>query len=255
MKNIEEIIKTLKESRAKQFNDETKIQNFSEHKTIPYNQWPDHWKEIDYKAYPKMEQVLLPIPGKPSWKLDRALINRKSLRDFTQKNIETKDFSNMLFYSGGIKKFLFNKEDEKRFYPSAGARYPLEIYPFVFKVQGIKPAIYHYHIKSHSLEKLLGGSFYNTSMKQFDQPWIRKSSMLIVVSSIFDRTEDKYGNRALRHIYTEYGHLAQNISLIASELNLGACSIGGFIDEGLNKLLDFDKIDESVIGVIAIGTI
>jgi len=92
-------------------------------------------------------------------------------------------------------------------------------------------------------------------MRQFDQPWIRKSSVLLIISAIFDRTEDKYGDRGLRYIYTEYGHFAQNVSLIASELGLGACSIGGFIDDGLNELLDFDKIDESVIGVIAIGTI
>ena len=86
-------------------------------------------------------------------------------------------------------------------------------------------------------------------------PWIRKASALIAVSSVFDRTEEKYDNRGLRHIYTEYGHCAQNVSLITTELGLGACSIGGFIDDGLNELLDFDKIDESIIGVIAIGTI
>ena len=117
------------------------------------------------------------------------------------------------------------------------------------------PAIYHYHIKSHSLEKIYDRPFLNTTMKQFNQPWIRKASILLVISSIFDRTEEKYGDRGLRYIYTEYGHYAQNISLITSELGLGACSIGGFIDDGLNKLLDFDKIDESVIGVIALGTV
>lgn len=85
--------------------------------------------------------------------------------------------------------------------------------------------------------------------------WIRKASVLIVVSAIFDRTENKYGDRGLRHIYTEYGHYAQNVSLISTELGLAACSIGGFIDNGLNKLIDFDKIDESAIGVLAVGTI
>jgi len=254
-KKLEDIIETLKLPNSRVFNNNTKIEDFSKYKKTPYHTWPEQWKKVYYKAYPKMEQVLLPTPTKPKWSLNDALIQRESKRDFLRKPIDIKPFSDLLFYSGGLKKLAFKKEENKRFYPSAGARYPLEIYPFVFSVKTIKPAIYHYHVKSHSLEKLYEAPFFNTTMKQFDQPWIRKASALIIVSAIFDRTEDKYGDRGLRHIYTEYGHYAQNISLISSELGLGACSIGGFIDDGLNKLLDFDKIDESVIGVIAIGTI
>ena len=69
----------------------------------------------------------------------------------------------------------------------------------------------------------------------------------------FDRTEMKYRARGYRHIFTEYGHLAQNMYLICAALGLGICSIGGFIDDGLNKILDIDGRIESVIGVIAIG--
>lgn len=255
MNNIEDIIKILKDSKSRKFNNDTKISDFSNHKTTTYSKWPENWKKVYYKAYPRMEQVLLPVPGKTEWSLNKALINRQSNRSFTKKDIKIEDFSNLLFYSGGLKSVFFKKNSNRRFYPSAGARYPLEIYPFVFNVSNIEPAIYHYHVKSHSLEKIFRKPFYDKTMKQFNQPWIKKTSALIIVSSIFDRTEDKYGDRGFRHIYTEYGHYAQNVSLIATELGLGACSIGGFIDNGLNRLLDFDKIDESVIGVLAVGTI
>ena len=255
MNKLGNIIKTLKISKSREFNDHTKIDDFRKYKITPYSTWPAHWKKIYYKAYPKMEQVLLPTPTKPKWSLGKALIQRRSKRDFTKKNINIIDFSNLLFYSGGLRELMFKRTKNRRFYPSAGARYPLEIYPFVFKVNDLAPAIYHYHTKSHSLEKIYEKSFFKATMKQFDQPWIRKTSILLAISSIFDRTEEKYGDRGLRDIYTEYGHFAQNISLVAAELGLGACSIGGFIDDGLNKLLDFDKIDESIIGVIAIGTV
>lgn len=255
MNKLGKIIKTLKISKSREFNNNTKIDDFSKYKTTPYSTWPDHWKKVYYKAYPRMEQVLLPSPTKPKWGLNNALIKRDSKRDFTRKNINIDNFSNLMFYSCGLKRLAFKSTKDKRFYPSAGARYPLEIYPFVFKVENLLPAIYHYHIKSHSLEKIYDRPFFKETMKQFNQPWIRKSSVLLVISSIFDRTEEKYGDRGLRHIYTEYGHCAQNISLIATELGLGTCSIGGFIDDGLNKLLDFDKIDESVIGVITVGTV
>lgn len=255
MNKIGKIIKALKISKSREFNNSTKIDDFSKFKTTPYSTWPIQWKKIYYKAYPRMEQMLLPNPTITKWSLHNALKQRESKRDFTKKGIKINDFSDLMFYSGGLKKLALNNTKEKRFYPSAGARYPLEVYPFVFKVDNLKSAIYHYHIKSHSLEKIYDRPFFNITMKQFNQSWIRKASVLLVISSIFDRTEEKYGDRGLRHIYTEYGHYAQNISLIATELGLGACSIGGFIDDGLNKLLDFDKIDESVIGVIALGTV
>ncbi|HUV72068.1 MAG TPA: SagB/ThcOx family dehydrogenase [Clostridia bacterium] len=255
MNKIGNIIKILKISKSREFNNHTKIDDFSKYKTTPYSKWPAHWKKIYYKAYPRMEKVLLPNPTKTKLSLHNALMQRESIRDYTKKNINLNDFSDLMFYSGGLKKLALKNTGDKRFYPSAGARYPLEIYPFVFKVENLMPAIYHYHVKSHSLEKIYDKPFFNATMKQFNQPWIRKASVLLVISSIFDRTEDKYGDRGLRHIYTEYGHYAQNISLVASELGLRACSVGGFIDDGLNKLLDLDRIDESAIGVIALGTV
>lgn len=249
------IFEKLELPLSRRFNSKTKIDDFNKFKKTPYKTWPEEWKRIYYKAYPRMKAVLLPTPCKPKWSLDRALRKRESKRSFTAKNIYINDLSNLLYFSGGLKELLFKKPSNKRFYPSAGARYPLEIYPFIFRVEGTKPAIYHYHIKSHSLEKLYDKSVYSQTMKQFNQSWIRKASVLIIVSAIFDRTENKYKDRGLRHVYTEYGHYAQNVSLIAEELGLGACSVGGFIDDGLNCLLDLDRIDESVIGVIAIGTL
>ena len=249
------IIKSLQLSKSRKFNDSTKIRDFIKHKITPYDTWPLQWKKIYYKAYPRMKQVLLPDPTIEKWSLTNALKQRESVRDFTKKDIVTKDLSSLLYYSGGLKRLLFKESDDKRFYPSAGARYPLEIYPFVFHVKNIKSAIYHYHVKSNSLELLYDRPFFNQTLKQFNQPWVYSASVLLLISAIFDRTENKYGDRGLRHIYTEYGHYAQNVSLVATEIGLGACSIGGFVDDGLNRLLDFDPIDESVIGAIAIGTI
>ena len=140
-------------------------------------------------------------------------------------------------------------------YPSAGARYPLEIYPFIFSVQGLKRAIYHYHVKTHSLELIYDGIFQRATLKNFSQSWIRKAAFLLVITAIFDRMEEKYKERGYRHIYTEYGHLAQNFYLVSSSLDLGCCSIGGFIDDGLNELLDLDGVDESTVGVTAFGNI
>ena len=164
------------------------------------------------------------------------------------------ELSDLLYYSAGLMICEDKEKQAKRVYPSAGGRYPLEVYPFIFKVRGIPPGIYHHHLKTHSLELILEPPFFKTTMKQFNQSWIKKAGVVFVITAIFDRTTAKYGDRGYRHILTEYGHIAQNFYLIASALGLGCCSMGGFIDNGLNEMLDIDGIDEGVVGVVAIGS-
>ena len=36
-------------------------------------------------------------------------------------------------------------------YPGGGARYELEIYPVIYRCDGIKPGVYHYHPLEHQL--------------------------------------------------------------------------------------------------------
>jgi len=246
-------LKILKAPGSRKFNNETKIVDFKGQKKTPRSLWPEAWKRTFYKAYPRFEQVLLPKPEKLDSNLFRALLDRKSDRSFSNNPIKIQDLSNLLCYSGGMKTILNKDKSSQRMYPSAGARYPLEIYPFIFDVEDVKSGVYHYHLKTNSLELVLKGPIKKETMSQFGQPWMKKSHVIIVISAIFDRTEMKYKDRGYRHILTEYGHVAQNFYLVGTALNLGVCSVGGFVDDGLNKMLDIDGIDESVIGVIAIG--
>lgn len=240
-------------TRSRKFHVDTKIHNYNLSKTSPYSTWPDAWKKIYYKAYPRFEQVILPEPKCYKYDLINVLFNRESCRKFSTQPLTREHFSDFLYFVGGMKNFVKRDNSTKRFYPSAGGRYPLEIYPFIFNVEHINSSIYHYHIKTHSLEIILKPPVFADTFKQFSQPWMKKAAALIIVTAIFDRTEIKYKDRGYRHILTEYGHIAQNAYLMATALNFGCCSIGGFIDDGLNKLLDVDGIEESVIGVITIG--
>lgn len=246
-------IETLRLSKSREFHIDTKISDFSAFETTPFYSWPEAWRRVYYKAYPRFDQVVLPHPSKKKLDLEKALLDKESFREFSKKPIELSKFSDLLYYSAGIKSFTKEDDSTKRTYPSAGARYPLEVYPFVFNVEKINNAVYHYHLKTHSLELILKRPFYRQTMRQFNQAWTRKSATLVVITAMFDRTEGKYKDRGYRHILTEYGHMAQNFYLMSTALHLGCCSIGGFIDDGLNELLDIDGIDEGVVGVIAVG--
>ena len=46
------------------------------------------------------------------------------------------------------------KEVVRRFYPSGGARYPLEVYLLIQRVDSLTTGLYHYNVKENSLEIL-----------------------------------------------------------------------------------------------------
>lgn len=60
------------------------------------------------------------------------------------------------------------KRQEHRTVPSAGKRYPLEIYVFLFKPIGsVRAGIYHYGVKKHALEILVQRTFFKRDARQF----------------------------------------------------------------------------------------
>lgn len=213
---------------------------------------PDEWKTINKKAYPRFTSFSLPRPNKPQGLLSKSLINRESVRDYSDEPISQNNLSTILNYSVGLKK---NKKNifENRFYPSAGARYPIETYIVVFNVFGLNQGIYHYHL-SNKLEYMWKSKeFKKQVLGCFNQNWINTSSFLILLTSCFWRNEVKYGNRGYRYSMMEIGHIAQNMYLIASVLGLGCCSIGGYIDDNINNLLDLNNENEAVGLVISFG--
>lgn len=231
---------------AEKFHEKTKIKRYID----PYKYDPKKWEKIYYKAYARLDEIVLPKSNLKKSILKEVFDDRKSSRKTSYKLLTISNIANILYYSAGIK----NTKDYRfpnRFYPSAGARYPLEIYILPFN-SDLKKGIYHYYLKNHSLEKLLDFDNFDYN-KYFNQTWIKKASCLILITAMFKRTTLKYGDRGYRYIMIEAGHLGQNIYLVCSALGIGCCAIGGYKDDRLNQLLDIDGIDEAIVYAIAVG--
>lgn len=216
-------------------------------------EWPQEWEKINFKLYPRFKRILLDKNIQKKDQFFKYFIKRRSYREFRQRPISKEKLSLLLLYSSGIIKKESNWNETKRTYPSAGARYPLEIYPVIFSVSDLNPGIYHYDVKNHALELILRGNYKKEILNSTGQDLIKNSSLIILISAVFGRTMIKYKERGLRYIFIEAGHLGQNISLVVEKLGLASCAIGGFIDEEVNKLLDIDSRKESVIYIFAIG--
>lgn len=249
-------IKPFTLTLSQKFHDKTKAQSSS--KQFPSSdEWPESWKKVYFKGYPRFKAIKLPtesLTDRISFK--EIMFRRKSHRKYSGLQVTKQELGNLLYFSAGIRK-KNETMTANRFYPSAGARYPLEVYPIIYDVGGIKSGIYHYYLKSHLLEILPKKKNYRALSYKFfgDQGWVKNANLLLIISAVPYRNQVKYGERGYRHILTELGSMIQNIYLTCAAINLGCCPTGGYIDDGYNSLLDLDGVEESTIACIAIGRI
>lgn len=203
------------------------------------------------KKYPDAEKIKLPQNFKyQGISVKEAIEKRRSTRNFTQHPISLKELSELLHYSTGT------TQGNLRAAPSAGALYPIEIYPIIHRVEGIKQGIYHYSIEDHSLELLKEGDCRERiSQYCLGQEFVGKCNVVFVLTAVFARTKWKYGDRAYRYVLLEAGHIGENIYLSAVSMGLGACAVGAFFDDSINKELNIDGIKEAVIHLTVAGKV
>ncbi len=116
------------------------------------NDWPESWKKIYFKTYPRFKKVHCDLAN--SDEINRLLRNRRSIRKYTDKPISFKDVSYLLYSSCGLIHSDGNYDNTRRPYPSAGGRYPLEVYPIINNVGGLKKGLYHLLRKHYLMLKI-----------------------------------------------------------------------------------------------------
>lgn len=225
------------------------------HPPIPenLNEWPNEWKTTYYKAYQRLPKIDL---GNEPFKADffDLIKNRRSRRDFKREPLNKRELSLLLKYSCGNTGEI-GEGRHRRAQPSGGGRFPIEVYPIVFRGgEDLSRGLYHYNVKEHSLDVLRDREFSGVDIHNlFTYPWVKDVACAIVMTSVFWRNQNKYGERGYRYILIEAGHIGQNVYLVSEALGLKCCALGGTRDEALEKLIDIDGVTESVIYALAIG--
>ena len=190
------------------------------------------------------ERIELPTPildGDIS--LEMTLLHRRSVREFTNENLELAEISQLLWAAQGI-----TDPRGYRTAPSAGALYPIELY--VVSEEGVA----HYDPWEHSLTMIKEGDLRrglcNVALKQES---IYEAPVTFVLTAVYERIEVKYGStRSPRYVHLEVGHAAQNLLLQAVSLGLGATPIGAFEDKRVQSILDLPE-DHEPLYLIPVG--
>jgi len=180
------------------------------------------------------ENVHLPTPlTVGGMSLTQALLQRRSIRAYSLNTLSLAQVSQLLWAAQGI-----TAADGLRTAPSAGALYPLEIHLAVGKVENLDNGVYRYEPHRHRLIRLhMGDVCAALAVAALNQSWFRDAAAILVCSAIYDRTTDKYGHRGVRYVHMEAGHVAQNVLLQATALELHSAIVGAFDDQAIHETL------------------
>lgn len=191
----------------------------------------------------------LPEPRlKSEVSVEEAMLERRSVREYTDQPLTIEDASQLLWAAQGI-----TAEWGGRTAPSAGALYPLELYLVVGNVTGLATGVYKYRPENHALVSVKDGDVRaDLAAAALNQMAVKEGALEIVIAAAYERVTGKYGDRGVRYVHMEAGHAAQNICLQATALYLGTVTIGAFYDDRVESILSMPP-DETPIYVIPVG--
>jgi SagB-type dehydrogenase family enzyme len=216
---------------------------------IPKNEdeWPKEWKVVDYKRYILFRPTALPIVESSLFSL---LSKRRSRGKIFEGEITLKKLAHILRCGYGLQ-FPGSTGDrsENRTVPSAGKRYPLEIYPILFRdIDGCKAGIYHYGVREHMLEPVTFDIVNREKLKSYVyQEWLADAAGMICISAVFGRVTKKYGSRGYRYALLEAGHVAQNMILAGTENGCDMLPVGGANEVDFERHIGLTNSNERIV--------
>lgn len=181
--------------------------------------------------------VALPQPSvNTDMTIMEAIESRRSIRSYSENSISLQQLSAVLHSAQGI-----TSSRGYRAAPSAGATYPMTVYALVEGVTGLEPGIYRYLPEDNALEPVVLGSY----LKQLEeaslgQQWVGNCPAALVIASDYSATTDVYGDRGVRYVHMEAGHISQNIYLTCTSMGMGTVAVGAFTDQQVSQLLELD---------------
>ena len=201
---------------------------------------------------PMMERVKLPEPKyEGSISVERALLERRSIRNYKDESLNMQEVSQLLWAAQGTA----DQRRDFRTAPSAGALYPLEVYVVVNNVAGLSRGVYRYSTGIHELVKVFDKNVLRElAAAALGQSCVRDAALVLVFTAVYERTTGKYGDRGIRYVHMEVGHAAQNVCLQAVSLGLGTVVVGAFRDEEVKKVLSLSK-EEHPLCIMPMGRI
>jgi SagB-type dehydrogenase family enzyme len=199
------------------------------------------------------ELIRLPGPssegGLPLWDTMAA---RRSVRTYGKAPMPLEVLSQLLWSTHGITGGFGGRD--LRNAPSAGACYPIDTHVVVNNVVGLAPGLYRYLEGDHALVLERAGDVAGDVVAAaLGQKMLKKASVSFAWTAVTSRTTARYGERGLRYVLMDAGHVGQNMYLAATSLGYGCCAVGAFDDRAMNRSLGVDGKIETIVYLASVG--
>ncbi|HVP38260.1 MAG TPA: SagB/ThcOx family dehydrogenase [Candidatus Saccharimonadales bacterium] len=193
--------------------------------------------------------VALPPPRRGGTvPVEATLLLRASVREYRDTPVALADLSQLLWAGYGI-----THEGGKRAAPSAGAKYPLDLYVVAGMVEGLAAGIYRYRPEPHDLVGVAAGDLRRElAGATWGQEWLAQAPLALAIAATYARTTAKYGDRGRMYVHLDAGMAAENIALQAVALSLGTVAVGAFDDAGVARALRLPPGSEPVL-ILPVG--
>ncbi|NOX37082.1 MAG: SagB/ThcOx family dehydrogenase [Calditrichaeota bacterium] len=183
--------------------------------------------------------------------LEAAIVRRRSVRSYRSASLDLQDVSQLLWAAQGIT----DPTEGLRSVPSAGALYPLELILVAGNVRELPIGVYRYRPQDHCLVPLQQRDVQSElALAALSQHWVEEAAMVLVVVANYQRTTAKYGQRGIRYVLMEVGHVAQNVYLQCVSLGLGTVFVGAFYDEQVKSVLGLPPQEEP-LAILPVGRV
>lgn len=140
-----------------------------------------------------------------------------------------------------------------RSYPSGGACYELELYLTVSNVVGLPLGLYYYNPAENCLHLVATeGSLLNKVIDRVSVSGVRPH-VLFTITARFQRVAWKYEAIAYSLILKNVGVLYSYMYLIATDLGLAPCALGGGDSTAFLALTGLDRFVEAPVGEFILG--
>jgi SagB-type dehydrogenase family enzyme len=196
----------------------------------------------------------IPEPLRPLHALTRS---RRSTRDYRGGALSREELEALLVTACGVTGSMrwAGGELKLRAYPSSGALYSVGVYPVVFRVERLEPAVHRFDAEGPALEVLgpLDPARFVQAALPMEREMVAGIAAMICLTGVFPRHERKYGEGGYRMLVAEAGHVSHNLVLAATALGLSARPFGGVFDSLINEALGLDEAQEQFLLAVVVG--
>lgn len=242
----------------------------------------EQWSDFPVAKPPMSDRIVaLPRPNLGALKcndatLTEAIETRKSVRAYDDNHpIAIEQLGELLYRTARVKELLGVEEWlgknwrevldfqadidygelSRRPYPGGGAMYELEIYPVVRLCKGLHQGVYHYDPLNHQLEQIVESEDDIFAASGYEVINTIPPQVVLVITARFGRLFRRYRSVAYALLLKHVGVLQQNFYLVATNMGLAPCALGGGDSDAFGRAVGLNYIQESAVGEFLVGSL